>query len=231
MACGTGAAGEAGPAAPYARGDDILGTWFRDPDGNLLHLRVGPKVTADAATEARPAPRNGRRGVAGRKTAQKVAPSRLSHVLMFATDVGRQIAFYSEVLGLALSDRSGDLVAFMHARQGCDHHLVAFAKSERRGWHHSSWDVAGMEEVGLGWMQMQQAGYARGWGPGRHVLGSNYFCYIEDPWASFCEYSAGMDYVPAGVEWPAGDHAAEDSFYLWGPPPPANFTVNTEHNS
>jgi catechol 2,3-dioxygenase-like lactoylglutathione lyase family enzyme len=221
-------AAHAEPAQPFGAAPDKQGCWFTDTDGNLLQLCVGPKTSADAATCAPPAPRAGVRGVLGRDSAQRVAPSRLSHVLLFATDVSRQIDFYRDVLGLALSDRSGDIVAFMHARHGCDHHLVAFAKSERRGWHHASWDVPGIEDVGLGWMQMQQAGYTKAWGPGRHVLGSNYFCYVEDPWGSYCEYSAGMDYVPAGAEWPAGDHPADDSFYLWGPAPPADFTVNDE---
>ena len=65
-------------------------------------------------------------------------------------------------------------------------------------------------------MQMAAAGY-RSWGVGRHVLGSNYFYYVQDPWGSFSEYSATMDYIPASVDWVAADHAPEDGMYLWGP--------------
>ena len=91
-----------------------------------------------------------------------------------------------------------------------------------------SWDVGTLAEVGLGAAQMARAGYDHGWGLGRHVLGSNYFHYVRDPWGSWSEYSADMDYIPAGVEWPSGDHPGEDSFYLWGPQPPADFVQNHE---
>jgi hypothetical protein len=59
-------------------------------------------------------------------------------------------------------------------------------------------------------------------------LGSNYFHYVQDPWGSFAEYSCDIDYVPADKVWPARHHADEDSFYLWGPEPPADFAMNHE---
>jgi catechol 2,3-dioxygenase len=111
---------------------------------------------------------------------------------------------------------------------GSDHHVVAFAKSAAPGYHHSSWDMGALEDVGLGGMQMAAAGHTHGWGPGRHVLGSNYFWYVQDPWGSFAEYSADIDYVPAGSPWQAGDYAPEDAFYLWGPDPPSDFVTNHE---
>jgi catechol 2,3-dioxygenase len=71
-------------------------------------------------------------------------------------------------------------------------------------------------------------GYSRGWGLGRHVLGSNYFHYVRDPWGSYSEYSADIDYVPVDCDWPSGDHAPEDSFYAWGPDVPEDFVHNHE---
>ena len=138
------------------------------------------------------------------------------------------IGFCEEVLGLRLSDRSGDFVAFLHGAHGSDHHLVAFVKSDAPGLHHSSWDVGGLDEVGWGGERMRAAGYGRGWGVGRHVLGSNYFYYVGDPWGSFAEYSFDIDHVPHDLEWQSGDHHPDDSFYLWGPPVPDYFVVNTE---
>lgn len=214
---------------PHARHAHTNGFWLNDPDGNLLQVRVGPKTTPDAPSLNQPLPRVSElRGAGVRAAITKVTPTRLSHVLLFASDVERQINFYATKLGLGLSDKSRDIIAFMHGRYGSDHHLVAFAKSSAKGWHHASWDVPTAEDVGLGWTQMQEAGYSRVWGPGRHVLGSNYFCYIEDPWGSFNEYSAGIDHVASGFDWPAGDFAPEDSLYLWGPPPPPNFVTNSE---
>jgi catechol 2,3-dioxygenase-like lactoylglutathione lyase family enzyme len=208
---------------------DPLGFWFLDPDGNLIQVKVGPKtspsskracVLAGSAADER--------GSHTRSESQTVRPRRLSHVLLFTPDVPRAVEFYGTALGLRLSDRSRDIIAFTHAPHGSDHHLVAFAKSSARGWHHAAWDVDNVNLVGEGASQMAAAGYTKGWGTGRHVLGSNYFHYVEDPWGSFCEYSADIDFVSAGHAWPAGDFAPEDSLYLWGPAVPGNFIHNTE---
>jgi catechol 2,3-dioxygenase len=166
-------------------------------------------------------------GAPVRADAPIVHPRRLSHVLAFTTDIDRAIAFYSDVLGMRLSDRS-DRVAFMHAIHGSDHHILAFAQSSAPGLHHCSWDMAGIDDIGLGAMHMAGKGYSEGWGLGRHVLGSNYFHYVRDPWGSYAEYSCDIDYIPAEQNWQAGSHPPEDSFYLWGPEPPADFTLNRE---
>lgn len=209
-------------------GFESNGFWFRDPAGVLIEVRVAPKTSADhkmAGTFS-----SSPEGIAGapvRGKAQAVRPRRLSHMLMFTPDVDAAIAFYSDTLGLRLSDRAG-AVAFMHGIHGSDHHILAFAKSDAPGMHHCSWDVGGIEEIGLGAMQMHDKGYQKGWGLGRHVLGSNYFHYVQDPWGSFAEYSADIDYIPKDGAWEAGDHAPENSFYLWGPEPPADFVRNYE---
>ncbi|HMK81411.1 MAG TPA: VOC family protein [Xanthobacteraceae bacterium] len=209
-------------------GFESNGFWFRDPAGVLIEVKVAPKTSADhkmAGTWS-----SCPEGVAGapvRGKAPPVRPRRLSHMLMFTPDVDRAIDFYSRNLGLRLSDRS-DAVAFMHAIHGSDHHILAFAQSNGPGMHHCSWDVGGIEEIGLGAMQMHDKGYRNGWGLGRHVLGSNYFHYVQDPWGSFAEYSADIDYIPKAGAWEAGYHAPENSFYLWGPEPPADFVHNYE---
>ena len=106
--------------------------------------------------------------------------------------------------------------------------MVAFGKSNAPGLHHLSWDVGSVDEIGIGATHMLGKGHSRGWGLGRHVLGSNYFHYVRDPWGSYSEYSAGIDYVPADCDWAAADNAPEDSFYVWGPKPPEDFVVNYE---
>jgi catechol 2,3-dioxygenase-like lactoylglutathione lyase family enzyme len=205
------------------------GLWFRDQDGMTVEIRPGVKTSPDRKTPADYEPTEaGKRNAPYRRKAQATRPRRLSHILRFTTDVSRAVAFYGRVLGLRLSDRSGDLVAFMHGIHGSDHHLMAFAKSEAPGLHHLSWDVPSIDAVGLGAMTMADKGYKQGWGTGRHVLGSNYFHYIRDPWGSFCEYSCDIDFVPASMDWEGIDHPAEDSFYLWGPDVPPEFLLNTE---
>lgn len=209
------------------------GLWLRNPDGTAWHLvltdKVSPGAKSQAIAAAAAAPGCG--AAPARSGVKKVHPRCLSHVLFFSPDVSRMVSFCNDVMGLRLSDRSADIVAFMHGPHGSDHHLVAFAKSHAPGLHHSSWDVGSLDDVGNGAEQMRKAGFDRGWGIGRHVLGSNYFYYVRDPWGSYAEYSFDIDFVPHDLEWPAADHPPEDSFYVWGPKVPDDFVTNFEQEA
>ncbi len=206
------------------------GLWFRDPDGTPIEIRVAEKslaereIVASRASRARPAS-PARRAAAPSRSCSR-GGSRTSWCSRATSR--KTIKFYSEVLGLRLSDRSGDMIAFMHAIHGSDHHVIAFVKSEGPGLHHLSWDVPSINDIGLGAMQMADKGFIAGWGLGRHVLGSNYFHYVRDPWGSYAEYSSDVDYIPVDHDWKSGDHPPEDSFYVWGPTPPADFAFNHE---
>lgn len=208
---------------------DANGFSLRDPDGLLVEVRAGARLAPDDK-----APFNSNSGPAGvqsawtRATAPILPPRRLSHVAIFCTDVDRSLDFYCGVLGLAVADRSGSILAFLHGAHGSDHHILALAKSEGSGLHHCAWDMGSLDAIELGAARMTQAGYTAGWGLGRHVLGSNYFHYIQDPWGSYSEYTADIDYIPADCDWGGGDHPAEDAMFLWGPTPPADFIANRE---
>jgi catechol 2,3-dioxygenase len=210
-------------------GFESNGFWFRNHEGVLMEVKVARKVSPDQKSASEwltVGP-----GVAAATTRDKapaVRPRRLSHVLIFTSDVSASITFYERTLGLRLSDRASDLVAFMHGIHGSDHHMLALVKSSAPGFHHCSWDVASVQDIGLGAMRMADKGWQKGWGLGRHVLGSNYFHYVMDPWGSFSEYSCDIDYIPKEERWPAADHKPEDSFYLWGPAVPREFTLNPE---
>lgn len=214
------------------KGFDSNGIWFRDHAGVLIEVKVAGKTSPDQkspfTTTSGPA---GVAAAAQRSKAAAVRPHRLAHVLVFTPDVPGAIEFYSRVLGLRLSDQSGDGICFMHGIHGSDHHLVAFAKSEAPGLHHCSWDVGGIDEIGRGAAQMCDKGFSKGWGLGRHVLGSNYFHYVRDPWGSYSEYSADIDYIPVQQEWEPGDYPPEDSIYLWGPEMPPDFVHNYESDT
>jgi catechol 2,3-dioxygenase len=209
---------------------------FRDPHGVLLEIRAADKTspssrplpTAPALPTARQA--QSARAAPMRGETPAVRPRRMSHALFFTPNIDATVDFYRRALGLRVSDHPGP-VAFLHGVHGSDHHLIAFAQSDAPGFHHSAWDVGSIEEIGLGAEHMAQAGYTRGWGLGRHVLGSNYFHYVRDPWGSYAEYSFDIDYIPAEVDWETGYPAPENSFYLWGPTPPEDFVNNPESPS
>ncbi|MBA2933471.1 VOC family protein [Sphingomonas sp. CGMCC 1.13654] len=198
------------------------------PGGIRIELVIAAKSSPDCKAMGEACEVVGGRGTGPRRLQPTVMPRRLAHIGLFVPDLIGAVAFFSEVLGLRLSDISGDEVAFLHGVHGSDHHMIALARSDAAGLHHSSWDVPSVQAVGLGAAQMAEAGFTAGWGLGRHVLGSNYFHYVRDPWGSYAEYSADMDFIPAGLAWDAKDHPAEDAFYQWGPPPPVDFGVNRD---
>lgn len=206
------------------------GFWIEGFDGMPINIRIAEKCSPDGKTAfVAISSAAGESGAVFNSSAPKIEPRHMSHLAIYCSDVVGATAWYSEHLGLRLSDGSGPVVAFLHGPHGSDHHLLALVGSSHRGLHHSSWDVGSVQEVGLGSAQMMRAGYENGWGVGRHVLGGNYFYYATDPWGSHCEFSADIDFIPADCEWPANaEHPPEDSFYLWGPGVPEGFVDNTE---
>ena len=210
-------------------GGEHEGLWVEGPDGLPIQLRVAEKSSPSRPAPREFAPESANAGRSpSRSKAKSTRPLYLSHILLFSADVDQARRFYEEVLGLKLSDKSGSDIAFLHSPHGSDHHLIALARSTGPGLHHSSWCVSSIDAVGMGSQQMAEAGYAEGWGIGRHVLGSNYFRYVRDPWGSYAEYSYDIDFVEAGNDWPSSDHPGEDSLYVWGPDVPADFIVNHE---
>jgi len=212
---------------PWAQDED--GIWFCGPDSMPQQLVVAdkcspngksPRVFPDEISLKGRAPQ--------RSQVWQVRPRHLSHILTFCKNVPMGLAFYQDVLGLRLSDKSGAMIAFIHTPHGSDHHLIALAHSDNYGLHHSSWDVASLDDIGLGIDQMRAAGFEQGWGLGRHVLGSNYFRYVRDPWGSYAEYSFDIDYIPSDHDWPSADYPPEDSLYVWGPDLPEDFVRNYE---
>ena len=208
------------------------GLWIRSNDGFPVQIKVAPKSSPSAQSPRVFEPECSGQGRAPASSrAPKVHPLYLSHTLVFTKSVSESLDFYHGVLGLKLSDSSGEdpmAIAFMHSPHGSDHHLLAFLISEDYGFHHSSWAVNSIDQVGLGMKQMSEKGHTYGWGVGRHVLGSNYFRYTRDPWGSYVEYSYDIDFVPHNLNWPAQNHPPPDSFYLWGPDVPEGFGTNFE---
>ena len=208
------------------------GLWFRDPDDALLNVRAAepaPWLPAPEWKINNPGHLN-RSGVPGHPPRDlQVRPRRLGHTLRFTPSLDRQIDFYTRIVGMRLSDRAGDIVAFLRSGEGgSDHHLLAFLKNDRPGYHHASFEVANVDELGVGAHRLLDKGYRDGWGFGRHVIGSNFFHYIRDPWGSLAEYFCDIDYIPGDMDWKPKDYPLEDSLYAWGPSVPADFGMNFE---
>jgi catechol 2,3-dioxygenase-like lactoylglutathione lyase family enzyme len=206
------------------------GLWLADPDFHPINVCVEqPKPARIAPPFIANTPGHyARIGQRGCPAGHQVRPHRLGHVLLHSPDLEAMIGFYTGILGLRLSDRVPGLIGFMHLPTGGDHHAVALLASERPGFHHASFEVSSPDEIGLGAQRVLQAGYKNGWGFGRHVLGSNFFHYLRDPWHSMAEYFCDIDQIPADGSWRAEDHGPEDALYRWGPPVPEEFGANFE---
>lgn len=217
--------GEVNPPADAPEG----GIWIQDPDGNRINVR-----NEDAERPAADPPLSlNSPGHALRVAARgcpdgdlKSQPRRLGHVLLFSPDIGKQLDFYIRVLGFRLSDRSQNIIVFL--RCGTDHHNIAFLASTAPGFHHGSFEVGSIDELAMGAVGMKESGWQPAWGPGRHVIGSNFFYYIRDPWGSFAEYFHDIDFISEHCAWEPRDFPEQDALYRWGPTPPPDFTVNKE---
>lgn len=212
---------DAGHALHAVAGEN--GFWLSGPDGIEIAMVACSDVQAPRPQDAlilAHAP--------SRTNAPTARPLALSHVAIFVTDVDAALAFYIDIVGLRLSDRCGSELAFLHSPHGSGHHVLALVQSGGPGLHHYSFEMGTVDAIGLRAAHLADAGYTQGWGMGRHVLGSNFFHYVRDPWGSHAELTTGLDLIAADTDWVAGDHAAHDAFYLWGPAPPAGFIDNPE---
>jgi catechol 2,3-dioxygenase-like lactoylglutathione lyase family enzyme len=203
------------------------GLWVRDPDGTAVQLLdtepAPPRPVAEILTNAGASRQ--RIGVAQwREVTGDVLPRRLGHTLLFSPQPAAMTAFYTDVLGLKVSDRiHHDLVTFLNAGPG-DHHIFGFISSTHPGLHHASFEVPSIDAIALGADRMRAKGRDPGWGLGRHTIGSNFFHYNPDPWGSWIEWFSDIDQIDDC--WVAGDWDVPP--HLWGAPPPPTFLTNLE---
>ncbi|HEX8857636.1 MAG TPA: VOC family protein, partial [Actinomycetes bacterium] len=182
-------------APPPGAAED--GLWIRDPDGNAVQLLdeapAPPRPVAEVLTN-QGASRQ-RIGVAQwQQATADVMPRRLGHTLLFTPQPQPMTDFYTQVLGLRVSDTIHGLVTFLNAGPG-DHHIFGFIASSHRGFHHASFEVPSIDAIALGADRMRARGRDAGWGLGRHTIGSNFFHYNPDPWGSWIEWFSDIDQI------------------------------------
>ena len=202
------------------------GLWIRDPDGTAVQLLEMEPAPARPAAQVLVNVGGSRQRIGAaqwQQATQDVMPRRLGHSLLFTAQPQQMTDFYTQVLGLRVSDRIRGLVTFLNAGPG-DHHIFGFISSSHPGFHHASFEVPSIDAIALGADRMHARGRPAGWGLGRHTIGSNFFHYNPDPWGSWIEWFSDIDQIDD--RWVARDWDVPP--HLWGTTPPDTFLANRE---
>lgn len=146
---------------------------FEGPQG----LRCVIAVTGAVQLEAQPDPSR---------------PLKLTHVVLNSARVPELSAFFIDVLGFRLSDRTARM-DFL--RCGGDHHTVALAQGTALSLNHAAFEMRDIDSLMHGTGRLLDHGFAAEWGLGRHGPGNNVFNYFVDPDGFAVEYTTEMDQV------------------------------------
>lgn len=121
----------------------------------------------------------------------------LGHVGLFVTDPAVMVEFYSEFLGLTVTDRGEeDFIVFLSARPEVEHHELALVRDETRRSdpQQVSFSVGSLADLRTFYAQITERGY-----PVDMVVshGNAFGCYFRDPEANQVEV-----YWRTGRQWP-----------------------------
>jgi len=131
-------------------------------------------------------------------------PRKIAHVNINTLDVEKTTAFFVDVLGFKVIDRSGPLT-FLHC-DSSDHSAIVVCAASQPTLNHIAFELPLWESVMRGAGRMRDAGYPIEWGVGRHSAGNNVFAYFAGPEEIPLEYTAEVaqvddSYVPHGPEY------------------------------
>jgi catechol 2,3-dioxygenase-like lactoylglutathione lyase family enzyme len=126
-------------------------------------------------------------------------PRTLSHFAYFVPDLAPAEAFYVDRLGFRVTDRLGG-GPFLRPQACPEHHTMFLIKTPpfMKGMEHLAFHTGGPGEVMAAGSRFTRLGYESAWGPGRHIMGSNWFWYFKSPLGCSVEYDADMDRVDDG---------------------------------
>lgn len=157
----------------------------------------------------------------------RVRPQRLGHMVLGCPDVDAVNRFFTECLGMRISD---EVIGAVFLRFDTDHHNLAFLRSDHTWLHHMAWKVGSVDEVGYGAMQLIDHDQSTNcYGLGRHAASANYFWYLRDPSGSLAEYyhSEFDDLVDDAEFWNPVPNQAPMPVASWGPSLPPTFFAPT----
>ena len=187
--------------------------WVADPDGRSIQLVPHRQPASDVdrwPQHARPS-----------STVHIGGPRRLGHVNCLTGDIAANVSFYTDVLGMRVSDWLGDAGVWLHIDS--EHHVMALVETGDAHFHHLAFDVVDIGKMRDLLDHLARHGRWVSWGPTRHGIAGNIATYVritEEP----CHVELYCD-----MERLANDHVPRvypDDRYssnTWGPLPPRSY--------
>jgi catechol 2,3-dioxygenase len=202
------------------------------PDGHEVEIyyettRFTPDATSAPGFKNQPA----------RYEPHGIAPRRLDHINLLASDVGACRAFFDERLGLRVTeqiifDDGREVGAWLSATNKSYDLAITLDRAGARGrLHHLTYFMDSREDVLRAADILVEHGVAIESGPHKHNIGQTFFLYFYEPGGNRCEIAAGgylifdPDWKP--VIWTQADRAkgqawglqTVSSFHTYGTPP------------
>ena len=148
---------------------------FEDPKGTLMEVFKRPEPQTQRF------PNKG------------IIPHKIGHVAFHCVDVKLVTKFYLDVLGFRESDWMADFFSFL--RCGPDHHTINLMGTGSNRHFHTAFELRDWSHMQTDCDFLSLNGYKLLWGPGRHGIGHNLFCYHRGPNGLITELFAELDHM------------------------------------
>jgi catechol-2,3-dioxygenase len=184
-----------------------------DPDGRPVQVMPyqAPETDVDRWPQhARPS-----------STVHLGGPRRLGHVNCLTRDIQAGFGFYTDVLGMRVSDWLGEAGVWFHI--GSDHHVMALVDLGYPHFHHLAFEVVDIGKMRDMLDHLARHGRWVSWGPTRHGIAGNIASYVrivEEPChvELYCDMEQlQTDHVPR--VYPDDRYSSN----TWGPLPPRSY--------
>jgi catechol 2,3-dioxygenase-like lactoylglutathione lyase family enzyme len=125
-------------------------------------------------------------------------PRSIGHIVYWSDDPDRSMKFYIDRLGFRMTDHVRNKGGVFARAQGShDHHNLFFIgkPDAKPSFQHLECHFTDFHEVMMNGLFLNKQGWKTARGPGRHILGSNYYWYFVTPMGGALELSADIDQV------------------------------------
>ena len=225
------------PVQPLPESMGGVAVQLTDPNGVAVKVVAGLH-TLPAQPGQTPQVRN--TGIADARLNATVRPprvparvQRLGHVVLQSTTYLRTLNWYLDTFGMIVSDflffpgqrDRGPAMSFIRCDRGttpADHHTLALALGPANRYVHSAYEVSDLDALAAGGEFLNERGYFRSWGIGRHIQGSQLFDYWRDPDGFLVEHFTDGDMFDNTLE-PGWAPFTASGLAQWGPPATKDF--------